>query len=175
MANTTSARDMQSETVSLERVAELDYAAHRLVIVPDVGFVSAEWRSNSGVYFRAHSLSGAGTGSELLRERHCPAQASYGELSVSGPTVSLCVTSRDTVPPPHWENVTSAIHYRRLDYEAGYYTNDLPNNLAAETIVTWNADSGDLRMVKIPQTRLGRITVQCILRTSSVSVHTRSS
>lgn len=45
MANTTSARDMQSETVSLERVAELDYAAHRLVIVPDVGFVSAEWRS----------------------------------------------------------------------------------------------------------------------------------
>lgn len=113
---------------------------------------------------------------------------------MSGPTVSLCVTSRDTVPPPHWENVTSAIHYRRLDYEAGYYTNDLPNNLAAETIVTWNADTGDLRMVKIPQTRLERITVQwfvsfivtvipqfpdfflrSILRTSSVSVHTRSS
>lgn len=75
-----------------------------------------------------------------------------------GPTVSLGVTSSDTVPP-NWENVPSAIHYRRLDYEAGY-TNDLPNNLAAETIVTWNADSGDLRMVKIPQTRLGRITVQ---------------
>ena len=75
-----------------------------------------------------------------------------------GPTVSLCLTSGDTVPP-NWENVPSAIHYRRLDYEAGY-TNDLPNNLPAETIATWNADSGDLCMVKIPQTRLGRITVQ---------------
>ena len=71
------------------------------------------------------------------------------------------MTSRDTVPP-NWENVPSgihAIHYRCLDYEAGY-THDLPNNLAAETIVTWNADSGDLRMVKIPQTRLGKIRVQ---------------
>ena len=45
MANTISARDMQSKTVSLERVAELDYPAHRLAIVPDVGFVTAEWRS----------------------------------------------------------------------------------------------------------------------------------
>ena len=45
MANTTSARDTQSETVSLERVAELDYAAHRLAIVPDIGFVTAEWWS----------------------------------------------------------------------------------------------------------------------------------
>ena len=44
IADTTSARDTQSETVSLERVAELDYAAHRLAIVPDVGFVTAEWR-----------------------------------------------------------------------------------------------------------------------------------
>jgi hypothetical protein len=43
-ANTKSARDTQSETVSLERVAELDYAAHRLAIVPDVGFVTAQWR-----------------------------------------------------------------------------------------------------------------------------------
>lgn len=75
-----------------------------------------------------------------------------------GPTVSLCVTSRDNVPP-NWENVSSAIHYLRLDYEAGY-TNDLPINLAAETIATWNAVSGDLRMVKIPQTRRGRIIVQ---------------
>jgi hypothetical protein len=81
---------------------------------------------------------------------------------VLGPTVSLCVTSRDPVPP-NWENVPSAIHFCRLDYEAGY-TNDLPNNLAAETIATWNADSGDLRMVKIPQTRLGRITVQWLFR-----------
>ena len=45
MANTTSARETQSETVSLERVAELDYAAHRLAIVPHVGFVTAEWWS----------------------------------------------------------------------------------------------------------------------------------
>ena len=45
MANTTSARDTQSETVFLERVTELDYAAHRLAIVPDVGFVTAEWWS----------------------------------------------------------------------------------------------------------------------------------
>lgn len=44
MANTKSARDTQSETVSLERIAELDYAAHRLAIVPDVGFVTAQWR-----------------------------------------------------------------------------------------------------------------------------------
>ena len=71
--------------------------------------------------------------------------------------MSLCMTYRDT--PPNWENVPSAINYRRLDYEAGYI-NDLPNNLAAETIATWNADSEDLRKVKIPQTRLGRITVQ---------------
>jgi hypothetical protein len=45
MANITSTRDTQSGMVSLERVAELDYAAHRLAILPDVGFVTAEWRS----------------------------------------------------------------------------------------------------------------------------------
>ena len=45
MADTTSAQDTQSETVSLKRVAELEYAAHRIAIVPDVGFVTAEWRS----------------------------------------------------------------------------------------------------------------------------------
>jgi hypothetical protein len=50
MANTTSARDTQSETTALDRVAELDYAAHRLTIVPNVGFVTAEWRSVFPVY-----------------------------------------------------------------------------------------------------------------------------
>lgn len=54
MANTTYARDMQSEAVSLERVAELDYAAHRLAIVTDVGFVTAEWRS---VYILHRNMS----------------------------------------------------------------------------------------------------------------------
>ena len=36
---------MANTTFFSERVAELDYAAHRLAIVPDVGFVTAEWRS----------------------------------------------------------------------------------------------------------------------------------
>ncbi|KAG5334678.1 hypothetical protein C0989_003111 [Termitomyces sp. Mn162] len=131
VANTTFARDTQSDTITLERVAELDYAAHRLAIVLDVGFVTAEWR---------------GTG-EFLRECHCPAQASYGKLSVLGQTVSLCVTSTDPIPP---DVCCETLHYRRLDYDPGY-TDDLPNDLVAETIATWNADSGDLRMVKIPR------------------------
>ncbi|KAG5349880.1 hypothetical protein C0989_001426 [Termitomyces sp. Mn162] len=140
MADIASARDTQVDTILLKRVAELDYAAHCLVIVPDVGFVTAEWRSNSGVYFRAHSETG-----EFLRERHCPAHASYGNLYVLGTTVSLCVTSTDPIPP-NWKNVFAPyIHFLRLDYRAGY-THDLPQNLAAETILTWNADSGDLRM-----------------------------
>ncbi|KAG6889643.1 hypothetical protein C0995_015758 [Termitomyces sp. Mi166 len=154
MANTASARDTQADTITLERVAELDYAAHRLAIVPNIGFVTAEWRSDSdclsGVYFRAHS----GTG-ELLRECHCPAKASYGELSVFGPTVSLCVTSTDPIPP-RWKDIPPLMHYHRLDHDSGY-TRDQPIHLVAETIATWNADSGDLRMVKIPQTDLGEI------------------
>ncbi|KAG5721953.1 hypothetical protein E4T56_gene18396 [Termitomyces sp. T112] len=151
MADIASARDTQVDTILLERVAELDYAAHCLVIVPDVGFVTAEWRSNSGVYFRAHSQTG-----EFLRERHCPAQASYGNLYVLGTTVSLCVTSTDPIPP-NWKNVFAPyMHFLRLDYRAGY-THDLPQNLAAETILTWNADSGDLRMAKIPQISSAKI------------------
>ena len=39
MANATSARDTQSETVSLEPVAELNYAAHRLADIA-VGAIS---------------------------------------------------------------------------------------------------------------------------------------
>ncbi|KAH0580583.1 hypothetical protein H2248_012576 [Termitomyces sp. 'cryptogamus'] len=152
MANTTSARDTQADTITLERVAEVGYAAHSLVIVPAVGFVTAEWRSNFGVVFRAHSRTG-----EFLRERHCPAQAGYGGLSVLGPTVSLCVTSTDPILPNCKDVPFRYLHYRRLDYVAGH-TPDFPNNLRAETIVTWNADSGDLRMVKIPHPSLEDIT-----------------
>ncbi|KAG5730591.1 hypothetical protein E4T56_gene21030 [Termitomyces sp. T112] len=151
MANTTSARDTQADTIILERVAELDYAAHRLAIIPDIGFVTVEWRSNSGVVFRAHSRTG-----EFLRERHCPAQASYGSLSVLGPTVSLCVTSTDPIPS-NWKEYSSPyLHYRRLDYVAGH-TVDFPNDLVAESIATWNADSGDFYMLKLPRACLERI------------------
>ncbi|KAH0580594.1 hypothetical protein H2248_002086 [Termitomyces sp. 'cryptogamus'] len=156
-ANTTSARDTRVDVITLERVVELDYAAHRLAIVPADGFVTAEWRlvypscikiyrmylitirSNFGVAFRAHSRTG-----EFLRERHCP-------------TVSLCVTSTDPILPNCKDVPFRYLHYRRLDYVAGH-TLDFPNNLRAETIVTWNADSGDLRMVKIPHPSLEDIT-----------------
>ncbi|KAG5335017.1 hypothetical protein C0989_002476 [Termitomyces sp. Mn162] len=149
MANTTSARDTPMDTITFERVAELEYAAHCIEIVPDVGFVTAEWRTDSGVHFRAHS----GTG-ELLRERQCPARASYGGLSVVGTTVSLCVTSTDPISP-HWRR-SRYLRNCRLDYDP----RDLPDNLVAETIVTWNADSGDLRMVKIPRSCLESVGVQ---------------
>ncbi|KAH0580612.1 hypothetical protein H2248_002101 [Termitomyces sp. 'cryptogamus'] len=72
-ANTTSARDTRVDVMTLERVAELDYAAHRLAIVPADGFVTAEWRSNFGVVFRAHSRTG-----EFLRERHCQHKLAMG-------------------------------------------------------------------------------------------------
>ena len=111
-------------------------------------------KSNSGVYFRAH----AGTG-EFLRERHCPAQAGYNELSVLGTIVPLCVTSTDPIPPD-WQTCPSrSLLYRRLDFEAGY-TKNLPNNLVVDAIATWNADIGDLCMVKIPQFCLENIEVQ---------------
>ena len=112
-------------------------------------------RRDSGVCFRAHR----GTG-ELLREHHCPAQASYGRLFVLGRTVSLCVTSTDPISPD-WENVFAPyIQYRRLDHEglAGY--DNFPHNLPAETILTWNADSGGLRKVKVPQVSSARIAVK---------------
>ncbi|KAG5332142.1 hypothetical protein C0989_007147 [Termitomyces sp. Mn162] len=140
MANTTSARDTQADTIILERVAELDYAAHRLAIIPDIGFVTVEWRSNSGVVFQAHSRTG-----EFLRERHCPAQASY----------------RNPIPS-NWKEYSSPyLHYRRLDYVAGH-TVDFPNDLVAESIATWNADSGDFYMLKLPQACLERIAFQYI-------------
>lgn len=36
-----------SETISFERVFELDYAARRLILVPNVGFATAEWQKES--------------------------------------------------------------------------------------------------------------------------------
>ena len=45
MANMTSAPDTRLETFFSECVAELDYAAHCLAIIPDVSFVTAEWWS----------------------------------------------------------------------------------------------------------------------------------
>ncbi|KAG6828306.1 hypothetical protein H0H92_008421 [Tricholoma furcatifolium] len=149
MVNTASARNIPSEITYLERVAKLDYVAHRIAIVSGVGFVSAQWRG-SDVYFRAHSETG-----ELLRECPCPAMASYGVLCVLGSTVSLCVTS-NTVSP-EWEGVPSDIHFQRLDFH-GNNIRGLPNDLAADSIAHWDAESGVLRMVKIPQTRLNRIT-----------------
>jgi hypothetical protein len=51
MVNATSARDMQSETVSLERVAELDYTAHCLAtVLPDVAISTISQGSDLQVW-----------------------------------------------------------------------------------------------------------------------------
>ncbi|KAG6819504.1 hypothetical protein H0H93_011198, partial [Arthromyces matolae] len=148
-ANTTIARETQAESVVMERIAELDYAAHRVTAVTNVGFVTVEWK-DTFVHFRAHDQSG-----QLLRDCECPAKASYGDLSVMETTVSLCITSTDPVPP-EWQDVHSNIHYRRLDFVAGFPLQS-PRDLVAETIVTWDAASGSLRMVKIPQNDIYKI------------------
>ncbi|KAG6816300.1 hypothetical protein H0H93_008203, partial [Arthromyces matolae] len=148
-ANTTMARETQAESVVIERIAELDYAAHRVTAVSNVGFVTAEWKDNF-VHFRAHDWSG-----ELLRDCECPAKASYGDLSVMETTVSLCITSTDPISLA-WQNVQSDIHYRRLDYVSGYPLQS-PLDLVAETIVTWDAANGSLRKVKIPQNDSNKI------------------
>lgn len=111
------------------------------------------YHSQSAVLLRAHSIAGA-----LLRERTINVKAAYGDLSLFGSTVSLSVSSFDA-PPPHWENVTSDIHFRRLDYLAGY-SHDLPKDLIAESIIRWDTESGDLDIFKIPQNRRGKIIVR---------------
>ena len=53
MANATSARDTQSETVSLEPVAELNYAAHRLA---DIAVGAISQGSDLQVWYRVDVL-----------------------------------------------------------------------------------------------------------------------
>ncbi|KAI5117890.1 hypothetical protein M0805_001975 [Coniferiporia weirii] len=133
-----------TDEIKFERVAELDYAVYRLALVPQVGFATVEWlNQENAVKFRSHSLSGT-----MLHELNVPVQAAYGNLSLFGSTVSLCVGSGDPVPG-RYENIGSDIHFYRLDYLAGY-TNDLPLDLIADEILTWDAARGDLRRIRIP-------------------------
>ncbi|KAI5117893.1 hypothetical protein M0805_001978 [Coniferiporia weirii] len=131
-----------TDEVKFERIAELDYAVYGLALVPQVGFATVEWitRENA-VKFRSHSLSGT-----TLHECSVPVQAAYGDLSLFGSTVSLCVSSGDPAPDGY---EGSDIHFHRLDFLAGY-TTDLPMDLIADEILTWDAASSDLRRTRIP-------------------------
>lgn len=107
----------------------------------------------SSVKFRSHSFSG-----QLLQEVTFPCKAAYGSFVLFGTTVSLCVTAGHPVPD-FLQGRGFYVTPLRLDYQAGY-SNHLPIDLIPDEILQWNATTGELKRIKIPQNEGAPVVVR---------------